>query len=155
MPPNSDLPLPLCDSVNRNSAEFCPPLSNPMLEDRPPLQGKSAYLSKQTALESFFLALSVNLLYHLFFVSQILFVWLITSLLYSYLDLVVAFLVDFCLLTWLFIFYLGYFVCHLVLLCSFSDNFVCCLSQLDQGHYFAFIIYLIITSYHSTTYHLR
>jgi hypothetical protein len=25
---------------------------------------------------------------------------------------------------WLLIFYLGYFVCHLGLLCSFSDNFV-------------------------------
>jgi hypothetical protein len=63
-------------------------------------------------------------LYHVFFVSQIIFVWLITSLLYNHLDLVVAFLVDFCLSTWLLIFYLGYFVCHLGLLCSFSDNFI-------------------------------
>jgi hypothetical protein len=53
----------------------------------------------------------------------------------------------FCLSTWLFIFYLGYFVCHLGL-CSLSDNCVCCLSLLDQVHYFAVIIYLIIISFH-------
>jgi hypothetical protein len=42
---------------------------------------------------------------------------------------------------WLFIFYLGHFVCHLDLLRRFSDNFVCCLSLLDQGHSFNDIIY--------------
>jgi hypothetical protein len=38
-------------------------------------------------------------------------------------------------------FYLGYFVCHIGLLRSFSDNFVCCLLLLDQGHSFDDIIY--------------
>jgi hypothetical protein len=50
-------------------------------------------------------------------------------------------------------FYLGYFVCHLGL-CSCSDNFFCYLA-LREVYFFADIIYLIITSYHSTTCHLR
>jgi hypothetical protein len=54
------------------------------------------------------------------------------------------FLVDF-LSTWLLVFYLGHFVCHLGLLCSFSDNFVCFPSLLDQGHSFDVIIYVVIT----------
>jgi hypothetical protein len=86
--------------------------------------------------------LSVSL-YHHFFVSQILFVWLITSLSSRSCG---SLFCRFCLSTWLFIFYLWYFVCHLGLLCSFSDNFVCCLSLLDQGHSFAVIIY--ISSHH-------
>jgi hypothetical protein len=88
------------------------------------------------------------------FFSQILFVWLITSVSYCHLDLVLAFLVDFvCRL--LFIFYLGLFVCHLGLFHSFSDSFACSLWLHDQGHYFVVIIYAIITSYHFTTCHLR
>jgi hypothetical protein len=60
-------------------------------------------------------------LYHIF--SQILFVWLITIMSYHHLDLVVAFLVNFvCPLGYSF-FYLGYFVCYLDLLYTFSDNF--------------------------------
>jgi hypothetical protein len=55
---------------------------------------------------------------------------------------VVAFFIDFvCRLGYSF-FYLRYFVCHLGLLCSFSDKFVSCFSLLDQGHPFAVIIYL-------------
>jgi hypothetical protein len=42
----------------------------------------------------------------------------------------------FCLSTWLFIFYLEHFVCHIGLLHSFSARFVCCLLLLDQGHSF-------------------
>jgi hypothetical protein len=48
---------------------------------------------------------------------------------------------QFCLSTWLLTFYLGHSVCYLCLLCSFGDNFVCCLSLLDQGHCFVVIIY--------------
>jgi hypothetical protein len=83
----------------------------------------------------------------IFFVSQILFVWLITSVSYCHLDLVVAFLINFvCRLGYSFYFYLEHFVCRLGLLRSFSHNFVCCLSLLDHGHSFdAIIIIIIIT----------
>jgi hypothetical protein len=53
----------------------------------------------------------------------------------------------FCLSTWLFIFYLGYFVYHLGLLSSFSDNFVCCLSLLNKD-------ILLLLSTHSSSRHL-
>jgi hypothetical protein len=57
------------------------------------------------------------------FVSQILFVWLIISVSYYYLDLVVAFFVNFiCRLGY---YFLSMALCHLSLLRSFSDNFVC------------------------------
>jgi hypothetical protein len=56
-----------------------------------------------------------------------------------HLDLVVAFLsiwfVD------LAIHFLSRALCHIGLLRSFSDNFVCCLSLLDQGHSLDAIIY--------------
>jgi hypothetical protein len=74
-----------------------------------------------------------------FFVSQILFCLVHTSVICG------SFSCRFCLPTWLLIFNLGHFVCHLGLLCSFSDNFVCCLSLLDQGCSVDVIIYLIIT----------
>jgi hypothetical protein len=45
-------------------------------------------------------------------------------------------------------FYLGHFVCHIDLLRSFSDNFVYCLSLLDQGHSFDAIIYHHIILFH-------
>jgi hypothetical protein len=63
----------------------------------------------------------------------------------------------FCLSTWLLIFCLGYFVCRLGLLCNFSDNFVHCLSPLDQGHSFDVIIYHLIpllAIYSNASYHL-
>jgi hypothetical protein len=59
-------------------------------------------------------SLSVSL-YHIF--SEILFIWLITSVSYYHLDLVVAFLS-----TWLFIFYLGHDVDLVV---AFFIDFVC------------------------------
>jgi hypothetical protein len=52
----------------------------------------------------------------------------------NHLGLFVAFIVDFvCRLDYLVFFYLGHFVCHLALLCSSSDKFVCCLLLLDRG----------------------
>jgi hypothetical protein len=94
--------------------------------------------------------LSVSL-YH-FFVSQILFVWLITSVSYIHLDLLIAFLIDFvCRLGYSF-FCLGYFICYLDLLCSFNDNLVCCLSLLDQGH--SFQCYHLSSSHHILLHYL-
>jgi hypothetical protein len=72
------------------------------------------------------------------FFSQF-FIWLIILVSYYHLDLVVAFLsilfVD------LSIHFLSRTLCHFGLLRSFSENFVCCLSLLDQGHSFDAIIY--------------
>jgi hypothetical protein len=92
---------------------------------------------------------------HIFFVSQPNFLGLVNHISvilvsYNHLDFFLAFLVSF-LSTWLLIFYLGHFVSHLGLLCSFSDDFIYCLSLLDQGHSFDVIMYLIITLYPSTT----
>jgi hypothetical protein len=51
-------------------------------------------------------------------ISQFLFVWLITSMSflvsYNHLDLFVAFSCRFCLSTWLLVFNIGHFVCHLI-----------------------------------------
>jgi hypothetical protein len=80
--------------------------------------------------------LSVNL-YHIF--SQILFIWLITSMSYCNLDLMVAFFLSI-LFVDLAIQFLSRALCRL-LLRSFSDNFVYCLSLLDQGYSFDAIIY--------------
>jgi hypothetical protein len=63
----------------------------------------------------------------------------LTSVSYCHLDLVVAFLSI--LFVNLIIHFLFSALCHLGLLRSFSDNFVCCLSLLDQGHSFDAIIY--------------
>jgi hypothetical protein len=90
------------------------------------------------------------------FFSQILFVWLIISVSYWHLDLVVPFFLSIlfvdlaiqfflsrALSPWssstLFVdlaiqFFLSMALCLLGLLRSFSDNFVCCLLLLDQGH---------------------
>jgi hypothetical protein len=80
------------------------------------------------------------------FFSQILFIWLITSVSCCHLDFVVAFLsilfVD------LAIHFLLMALCHLALLRSFSDNFICCLSLLDQGYSFDTIIYHHIILFH-------
>jgi hypothetical protein len=75
-----------------------------------------------------------------YFFSQILFIWLITSMSYCHLDLVVAFFLSI-LFVHLAIHFLSRELCHLGLLRSFSDNFICGLSLLDQGHYFDAIIY--------------
>jgi hypothetical protein len=61
--------------------------------------------------------------------SQNLFVWLITSVPYYHLDLVVVSLVDF-FSSWQF--FLSRKLCHLDLLYSFTDNLACCLSLLDK-----------------------
>jgi hypothetical protein len=70
-------------------------------------------------------------LYHHFF-SQIIFVWLIISVSYCHLDLVVAFFLSILFVN-LAIHFLSRTPCQLGLLRSFSYNFVCCLSLLDQG----------------------
>jgi hypothetical protein len=64
---------------------------------------------------------------------------------YNHLDHFIVFLVDLA----THFFYLGHFICHLGLLCSFSNNFVSCPSLLDQGHSFDVSIYVVITiSFH-------
>jgi hypothetical protein len=62
-------------------------------------------------------------LYH-FFVNQILFLWLITSISYCHLDLVVVFFYRFYLSIWLFIFYLGYFFILIFFLALVTNVFV-------------------------------
>jgi hypothetical protein len=61
---------------------------------------------------------------------------------YYHLDLVVASFVN------LVIHFLYRALCHLGLLCSFSDNFVYYLSLLDQGHSSDAIIYHHIILFH-------
>jgi hypothetical protein len=84
------------------------------------------------------------------FFSQILFVWLIISISYWVAFLSIVF-VDLAIH-----YFLSRALCLLGLLHSFSDNFVCCLLLLDQGHFFdVVIIHLIITSSYYTTCYLR
>jgi hypothetical protein len=77
------------------------------------------------------------------FVSQILFIWLITSVSYCHLDLLIDFLsilfVD------LAIHFLSRSLCHFDLLYSFSDNFIYCLLLLIKGILLILSSIIIIT----------
>jgi hypothetical protein len=69
--------------------------------------------------------LSKSINYFFYLVSYVTSIWLIASLLYCHLDFVVDFLVEFvCSLRLLIFFCLEYFICHIALMCSFSNNFV-------------------------------
>jgi hypothetical protein len=83
------------------------------------------------------------------FFSQILFVWLITSVSYCHLDLVVAFFCRFSLSTCLFIFYLWHIVCHIGLLRSFSDNFVVFLATWSRTFFWCYHL----SHYHIISFH--
>jgi hypothetical protein len=79
------------------------------------------------------------------FVSQILFVWLIISVSYCHLDLVVAFFYRFCLSIWLFIFYLGHFVILVFFIALVTTLFVVSCSLIKDILLMLSCIIIIIT----------
>jgi hypothetical protein len=102
--------------------------------------------SAESTFKSIFFVMFIHVmrvhLYRLDFIiffSQILFVWLITSVSYCHLNFVVITFVDF-------VYQLGYSflsrtLSHIGFFRRFNDNFVCCLLLLDQGYSFDAIIY--------------